>query len=100
MADQKSPLWCQILANIYNKTILVPTVTQETAALGAGLCAGVGVGFWDSFLKVDEISKIRSRTEVEPDKLERYQKLSELYEETAKKLDDTFTQLAEINELN
>lgn len=96
----KSPLWCQILANIYNKTILVPTVTQETAALGAGLCAGVGVGFWDSFLKVDDISKIRSRTEVQPDQLERYQQLSELYEQTAILLDETYTRLAEINQLN
>jgi sugar (pentulose or hexulose) kinase len=96
----KSALWTQILANIYNKTILVPTVTQETAALGAALCAGVGVGFWKNFLKVDEISKIRTRTEVQPEHKERYQQLAELYEKTARKLDETFTELAAINALN
>ena len=55
----KGALWRQILANIYQKLILVPAVTQENAALGAALCAGVGVGLWDSFMKVDEISTIK-----------------------------------------
>jgi xylulokinase len=92
-------LWRQILANIYQKTILVPTVTQETAALGAALVAGVGVGLWDSFMKVDEISTIKSRTEVQPDKLEQYEKLASLYKETALLLNDTYTKLAEVNNL-
>ena len=95
----KGKLWRQILANIYNKNILVPSVTQETAALGAALCAGVGVGLWDSFLKVDEISTIQSETPPQADQLERYAELAELYEETAMRLNVTFTRLAEINEL-
>ena len=95
----KSSLWCQILANIYGKDILVPTVQQETGSLGAALCAGVGVGVWDSFLKVDEISTIKSRTGVDPKEAEKYAKLADLYAETAKHLDSTYTKLAEINDL-
>lgn len=95
----KGKLWRQILANIYNKNILVPSVTQETAALGAALCAGVGVGLWDSFLKVDEISTIQSETPPQLDQVEKYAELAELYQETAMLLNDTFTRLAEINEL-
>lgn len=92
-------LWRQILANIYWKSILVPSVTQETAALGAALCAGVGIGLWKDFLKVDEISVIKSRTEMQPEHLEVYQQLAEVYAETARLLDRPFTRLAEINHL-
>ena len=92
-------LWRQIFANIYQKTILVPTVTQETAALGAALCAGVGIGLWDDFLKVDEISVIKSRTEVQQENIKIYEQLAEVYAETARLLDRPFTRLAEINKL-
>lgn len=95
----KGKLWRQILANIYAKCILVPSVTQETAALGAALCAGVGVGLWDSFLKVDDISTIVSSTPPQSEHLERYAKLADLYAQTARLLNNTFTELAEVNGL-
>jgi xylulokinase len=41
----KSPLWCQILANILDVE-LVTVNTTEGAAYGAALLAGVGAGAW------------------------------------------------------
>lgn len=43
----KSPLWCQMLADIFQRPIEL-LQTSETAALGAALYAGVGVGLYDS----------------------------------------------------
>lgn len=41
----KSPLWCQILADVLNLPVTVPVV-REATALGAAILAGVGVGVY------------------------------------------------------
>ena len=43
----KSPLWCQILADVTGKPVLVPVV-KEATALGAAILAGAGVGVYAS----------------------------------------------------
>jgi xylulokinase len=43
----KSPLWRQILADVFNAE-LVTVNTTEGAAYGAALLAGVGAGIWQS----------------------------------------------------
>ena len=41
-------LWCQILADITGKNILLQTVS-ESSALGAGIAASVGIGWYNEF---------------------------------------------------
>ncbi len=41
----KSPLWCQIMADVLKVTVKVPVV-KESTALGAAMCAGIGVGLY------------------------------------------------------
>ncbi len=41
----KSPLWCQILADVLNLPVKVPVV-KEATALGAAILAGEGVGIY------------------------------------------------------
>lgn len=43
----KSPLWCQILADVLGLPVHVPRV-KESTALGAAILAGIGVGLFDS----------------------------------------------------
>ncbi len=43
----KSPLWCQILADVTGKPVAVPVV-KEATALGAAILAGFGVGIYPS----------------------------------------------------
>lgn len=43
----KSPLWCQILADVTGKKVRVPVV-KEATALGAAILAGYGVGIYSS----------------------------------------------------
>ena len=43
----KSPLWCQILADVLGLPVKVPVV-KEATALGAAILAGYGVGIYDS----------------------------------------------------
>jgi len=61
----RSPLWRQIQADVYGQA--VETVeTEEGAAYGAALLAGVGAGVWPT---VDEAcaATVRARARVEPD---------------------------------
>jgi autoinducer 2 (AI-2) kinase len=41
----KGELWCQILADVTNKTVKVPQVNEATA-LGTAMAAGVGIGLY------------------------------------------------------
>ena len=43
----KSPLWCQILADVTGKNVRTPVV-KEATALGAAILAGYGVGIYPS----------------------------------------------------
>ncbi|MEH7235123.1 autoinducer-2 kinase [Bacillus sp. JJ1562] len=51
----KSELWCQIVSDVLNKPIKVPAV-RESTALGAAICAGVGVKVYEDFN--DAIAKV------------------------------------------
>ncbi len=43
----KGPLWCQILADVLQVPVHTPKV-KEATALGAAICAGLGVGLYES----------------------------------------------------
>lgn len=43
----RSPLWCQIVADVSDRDVYV-AVTSESTALGTAICAGVGVGTFPS----------------------------------------------------
>ena len=62
----RSPLWRQIQADVYGRTVKI-VEAEEGAAYGAALLAGVGAGAWPS---VDDAcnSVVRVKAEVEPDR--------------------------------
>ena len=57
----KSPMWCQMFADILNKPVEL-TEVSELGALGAAMCAGIGAGIYrdckDAVSKCVKISKI------------------------------------------
>lgn len=44
----RSPLWCQIKADVLGRPVVTMKNTQDAACLGAAIIAGVGAGLWDS----------------------------------------------------
>jgi len=62
----KSPLWCQMLADIFQKPIDL-LQTPETGCLGAALYAGIGAGVYaDCADAADRAVKITKRYEPQP----------------------------------
>ncbi len=49
----KSPLWCQILADVLGLPVKVPVV-KEATALGAAILAGHGIGLYPDLVKATE----------------------------------------------
>ena len=45
----RSELWCQILADVLNRPIVIPAAPEDVAARGAAILAGRGLGWYASF---------------------------------------------------
>lgn len=60
----RSDLWMEILANVFSKTI-IRSSSEEGAALGAALIAGVGVGIFVDFNKACEVT-LESGEQIQP----------------------------------
>lgn len=92
----KSPVWRQMLADMYKCE--VKTVKQtEGPALGAAILAGVGTGIYESVEKACE-ALISEDKKNEPvmENAEAYDKLYEIYKELYVDLKDTYKKLAAI----
>lgn len=55
-----SPVWCQILANVLGIPVKVPVV-RESTALGAFICAAVGVGHFQTFQEATQAVSLIER---------------------------------------
>ncbi len=57
----KSPMWCQMFADVLNKPVELMEVT-ELGALGAAMCAGIGAGLYkdcpDAVSKCVKVTKV------------------------------------------
>ena len=75
----KSPLWRQILADVFNAE-LVTVNTTEGAAYGAALLAGVGAGAWKDVPSACQAAvRLTGSTKPQPENLELYEKQYQLY---------------------
>lgn len=61
----KGKVWCQMLADIFNAKIKVPTLLEEATSMGAAVTGGVGVGIFKDFTAID--SMIEINRELTPD---------------------------------
>ncbi len=56
----RSPAWLQILADIWQRPLQVPSVLEYAASMGAALCAGVGAGVYSSLDEAAKVNPIRT----------------------------------------
>ncbi len=83
----KSPLWCQIMADVMDIPVLMPRVV-ETTSLGAAILAGVGVGLYPSVAQAAErVLHIVGRHDPRTEFRARYDRIYALY----RQLDELLT---------
>lgn len=91
-----SPLWRQMLADVYGCP--VQTVkSKEGPALGAAILAGVGAGLYPSVQEAcDMLVAVNPPQEPIPENVEKYEKLYRVYAGLYPALKENFKQLAEL----
>lgn len=93
----RSPVWCQIKADVTGMPVVTPQ-TSETTALGAAMFALVGVGAFGSLTEAsDHMVRIVARFEPNPAAQSRYKALYELYRETYFTLLPVFERAAKLS---
>lgn len=91
-----SPLWRQMLADVYNCP--VQTVqSKEGPALGAAILAGVGAGLYPSVQEAcDRLIQVNPPQAPIPENVEKYEKLYQVYTGLYPALKENFQQLAKL----
>ena len=82
----KSPLWCQILADISGLPIRIPEVA-DLACVGAAVMAGTGCGIFETTAEGSNQLKVREKIIFpDPASAERYRQAATTYRSLAEKL--------------
>jgi len=55
----KGNVWRRILADVFNKTIIIPNLLDEATSMGAALIGGVGVGIYSDFDFINKMFRIK-----------------------------------------
>lgn len=86
----RSPLWCQIMSDVFGYPVKLPVV-REASSLGAALLAMMGLGFVDGIGAIAKMVKVRQ--EFIPDRRaqEIYRELYQLYQQIYWSLQSHFT---------
>lgn len=84
----KSPLWCQMMADIFKQPIHI-LQTSETGCLGAALYAGVGVGAYKDVKEAASMVHITKTYEPNPDNYEAYDAAYKKFIQVYEALDGT-----------
>lgn len=90
----RSPLWCQIIADILQRPVSVAQETESTC-LGAGMLAAAAGGIYGSIKEAAEaMSGTNARFEPNDEGVARYDRLYRVYEEIYPSLSPIFPKLA------
>jgi len=68
----KGDVWRQIMADVYGMPVLLPAHLEEATSLGAAVAGGVGVGLFKDFTVAEDIAKVVTRQEPDPEAKETY----------------------------
>jgi xylulokinase len=91
----RSPLWCQIIANVLGRSVKLAK-EQESTALGAGIHAAAAVGLHkDIRTTADAMTGTEKTFEPDPASHVRYAEIFEAYRSIYPGLQDTFRLMAE-----
>ena len=74
----KGRVWLQIL-QIFGKSRWCPRYLEEATSIGATVCAGVGVGAFESFDVMDKINATQEVLQPNPENAAIYEKLFQAF---------------------
>jgi xylulokinase len=90
----RSPVWRQILADVYELPILRPALLTEATSLGAAIAGGVGVGLYPDYTVAHDLVQVTAGEQPNPVTQERYGTLYRLFSHTYMAMEPIFQELA------
>lgn len=90
----KGELWLQILCDIWDSPLGVLRFQEEATSMGAAICAGVGIGVYDSFESCVGFNPVERRVTPNPETRETYARLYPIFKESYQSLEPIFRRLA------
>ena len=94
----RSPLWRQILADIWGLKILQPRLLAEATSLGAAIAGGVGVGIWPDYGVAHDLVQADAAEMPDPVAHGAYGRLYGLFQETYRALAPIYERLARLDD--
>lgn len=92
----KSPVWRQIMADVYNARIVKPNVLEEATSMGAAVIGGIGVGLFDGFDVIDRFIKTEAEHTPNQPHRQRYLQVMPIFQRCYYALCDVYDQLAQV----
>jgi xylulokinase len=90
----KGAVWRQIMADVYDAKIIVPSLLEEAGSMGAAVIGGVGVGLFKDFNVINNFLEISSEHMPNPDAVTAYKPVKEMFDDCYFALKDVFTKMA------
>ncbi len=92
----KGPVWRQIMSDVFNAKILVPSLLEEAGSMGAAVTGGVGVGLFRNFNVIDSFLSINSIHTPNPEAVAAYQPVKKLFDDCYFALVDIYKKMTKI----
>lgn len=90
----KGPVWRQIMADVYDAKITVPSLLEEAGSMGAAVTGGVGAGIFKDFNAIDRFIEINSVHNPDPENVKAYGPVKEMFDECYFALEGVFDKMA------
>jgi xylulokinase len=92
----KSPLWRQILADVYGLPVVQLSLPAQATALGAAVAGGVGIGLYPDYGVATQLVPVGATARPNPDHRDRYEALYQVYKDTYRALEPIYQRLASL----
>lgn len=89
----KGNVWRQMMADIFNTRITVPSLLDEAGSMGAAVNAGVGAGIFQDFNAIDRFLEISRIHEPNPASAAAYQPIRRVFDECYTALKEIFIKM-------
>jgi len=90
----RSPLWRQILADVFGLPVLRPRLLVEATSLGAAIAGGVGIGLYPGYHVAADLVRVTPGEEPDPTSRRRYEELYGIFRETYEALVGIYDRIA------
>lgn len=93
----KGKVWLQILADIWQKNIIVPRYLEEATSMGAAVCGGCAISAYHDFSVIHRFNEITQTISPRPALKSTYETLYTLFNKSYDALRDVYQGLADID---